>query len=324
MPTVRFEGNTYEAAPNETVLDTLLRSGIAAPHSCKAGACGTCRMRAVFGNVSVGAQSGLRTTEVSEGIFHPCQQKVTGDFVVERDKSTPTFETKIVHKFMASHDVVIARLAAPEGFEFRAGQFIRVNHLAPASRCYSIASLPHTSSLELHIRLLKLGVMSYWWANEAEIGSKVSFEGPFGSCSYDLPQNQPMLLIGSGTGLAPLLGVVRDAMDSGHIAPIRIYLGGADFESHYLTDDLLEMAAANPQFKFVPCTDRPVPDQRFRAGSPCQAALNDNPKLAGWAVYTCGHPLLVQDTKKRAFLAGAKIQDIFSDPFVDQSVQRAA
>ncbi|MBE2293296.1 MAG: (2Fe-2S)-binding protein, partial [Phycisphaerales bacterium] len=41
MPIIRFNGNTYECPETETVLQTLLASGVALPHSCKAGVCHT-------------------------------------------------------------------------------------------------------------------------------------------------------------------------------------------------------------------------------------------------------------------------------------------
>jgi len=51
MPTITFDNRSYTLTPGETVLDGLTRNGVSIPHSCKAGACQSCLMRATAGSV---------------------------------------------------------------------------------------------------------------------------------------------------------------------------------------------------------------------------------------------------------------------------------
>ena len=58
------------------------------------------------------------------------------------------------------------------------------------------------------------------------------------------------------------------------------------------------------------------PEPRHREGRADLVALTDWPNLKGWRVFLCGHPEMVKSAKKRAFLSGAAMQDIYADPFV--------
>jgi ferredoxin-NADP reductase len=79
------------------------------------------------------------------------------------------------------------------------------------ARAYSIASQPDAADgcVELHVRVLSSGRMSSWLGGGQAVGERVSLRGPIGECFY-LPGNpqQPLLLAGTGTGLAPLWGIV--------------------------------------------------------------------------------------------------------------------
>ena len=59
-----------------------------------------------------------------------------------------------------------------------------------------------------------------------------------------------------------------------------------------------------------------MPTEDFEQGRANEVALKKVSDLKGWRVYLCGHPDMVNDTKKQAFLKGASMQDIFSDPFL--------
>jgi NAD(P)H-flavin reductase len=109
------------------------------------------------------------------------------------------------------------------------------------TRSYSLASLASDSLLELHVAVRPWGFMSRWLTTS--IGQPVGLRGPFGECCYR-PDNRrrPLLLIGTGTGLAPLMGVLRDALTRGHSGPIRIYHGARNLDGLYLWQALLKLA----------------------------------------------------------------------------------
>jgi NAD(P)H-flavin reductase len=80
-------------------------------------------------------------------------------------------------------------------------------------------------------------------------------------------------------------------------------------------DELRRFSSDYENFQYNPCADVDA-GSHCREGRADQLAFADLPSLKGWRVYLCGHPDMVKSSKKRAFLAGASIQDIYSDPFV--------
>ena len=158
--------------------------------------------------------------------------------------------------------------------------------------------------------------MSEWIHESLNIGDAITIQGPFGNCFYAPSSSDGgILLVGTGSGLAPLWGIIKDALRQRHAGRIRLYHGSWKPEGLYLVDELRRLAEEHPNFEYVPCVDDGShPD--FRQGRADSIALADNPTLKQWSVYLCGHPEMVKSMKKRAFLSGASMQDIYSDPFV--------
>ena len=80
MPAIEYEGNSYALVEKESVLDALLRNGVKAAHSCKAGSCGSCLMRAAQGDLPARSQSGLKDSWKAQGYFLACVCQPKTDF----------------------------------------------------------------------------------------------------------------------------------------------------------------------------------------------------------------------------------------------------
>jgi len=320
MPLLQFQQKTYDCAPGETVLDCLTREGEAIPSSCRSGSCQTCLMRAVSGAAPpAAAQNGLKPTLRAQGYFLACvcrpqegmEVVLAGEDVAQR---TPAV---VVGKERLNADILRLTLRCARPFEYQAGQFAHLYRNDGLSRSYSLAGLPRPDGLvEFHVRRLPGGAMSAWIHETLEVGDTIDVAGSYGNCFYmpDAP-TQGMLLIGTGSGLAPLWGIVSDALKQGHTGPIRLYHGSWKPEGLYLGDALRHLAAEHPNFTYVPCVDKDATEDH-REGRADLLAHADLPDLKGWRVYLCGHPDMVKSARKRAFLAGASIQEIYADPFV--------
>lgn len=202
------------------------------------------------------------------------------------------------------------RLTTDAAFDYRPGQYLTLLRDDGLARSYSLASLPRERSLELHVRVLEGGRMSQWLAREANIGTSMSLMGPSGDCFY-VPgrEEQPMLLAGTGTGLAPLYGIVRDALAAGHQGPIHLVHGVASRAGLYLRPELAELMAGHAN---VTCTASVLAED----GPMEKAVLASHPSLKGWRAYVCGDPAIVQRMRKTLFLAGAALNDIHADAFL--------
>lgn len=97
-----------------------------------------------------------------------------------------------------------------------------------------------------------------------------------------------MLLIGTGSGLAPLIGIARDALNQQHTGDIYLYHGSHDAAGLYLVDELREMAEHYPNFHYVPCVSGDDVTEQYQAGRAVDVALAAHPDLTGWRVFLRG------------------------------------
>jgi NAD(P)H-flavin reductase/ferredoxin len=319
MPLLLFQKSTYDCAQGETVLDCLTRQGATVPSSCRSGVCQTCLMRSTNGAPPAAAQNGLKPTLREQGYFLACMCRPAADMEIALagEDVAPRTAATVVAKEALNGDIVRLALSCHKPLDYRAGQFAHITRDDGLSRSYSLANLPREDGvIEFHVRRLPDGEMSGWIHQELSAGDTVEVAGPFGSCFYmPGPADQGILLIGTGSGLAPLYGIVSDALQQGFAGPIRLYHGSWKPEGLYLVEELRQLGAEYPNFTYVPCVDAdPLPG--YSEGRADLVALSDLPSLRGWRVYLCGHPEMVKHAKKRVFLAGASMQDIYADPFV--------
>lgn len=318
MPRITFDHHSYTVRENESVLDALTRHGVAVPSSCRSGVCQTCMMRATRGTPPAEAQKGIKESLRVRNYFLACACKPTEDMeaALPSDDDVPQSSAIVVGKTPLNDNIIRLRLLCPAPFTYRAGQFVNVHH-GDWVRSYSLASVPGQDDfLELHVQRVSNGRMSGWLHDACIVGDPVHLQGPLGDCYYTAErQDQPLLLIGTGSGLAPLWGIARDALRQGHRGPIHLFHGGRQADDLYLTHELRALAAVYPQFSYTPCISRGEVGEGYAAGRANEVALQRHPHLKGWRVFLCGNAAMVKTVKKRAFLAGAALSDIHADPF---------
>jgi NAD(P)H-flavin reductase/ferredoxin len=317
MAAIEFEGQVFSLVENESVLDALLRNGIKAPHSCKAGSCGSCLMRAAEGTVPPRAQAGLKDSWKTQGYFLACVCRPQTDLKLASVGSDAQLGATINALELLSNDVLRVLLRCDVPLSFRAGQYVTIIREGGLARSYSIASLPDQSDLELHVRRIAGGKMSGWLHGEARIGDRVSVLGPSGECFY-VPgkEDQPILLVGTGTGLAPLYGILHDALRHGHRGPIHLFHGALHKGGLYLVEELRRLMTSHSHVVYTPAVLNGNGTDDVAVGPIDQLVLQRFPKLTGWRGYVCGDPALVQSLKKKLFLSGMASREIFADAFV--------
>ncbi|MDH5325867.1 MAG: FAD-binding oxidoreductase [Gammaproteobacteria bacterium] len=315
---VRFEGKKYQAEAEESVLECLERHGISVPNSCRSGICQGCLMRTVDGNPPSSAQKGLKSSLISQNYFMACSCKASLDLEVALPNSEGfIFDTQVVQKQQLSPEIVCVRLTRPENYDYFSGQYLTLYKEAGLGRSYSLASVPHMDDyLELHVRKVAGGTVSTWIHEELCEGDSLQISHAAGNCFYvDSDPDQPLLLIGTGCGLSPLVGVIRAALTQGHRGPIKLYHGSSNAAGLYLFERLRHLSEDYPQFTFVQSQSRNAPEN-VRHGRATDLALADHPDLKGWRAFICGTTEVVKATRRAVFLAGTSMQDIYSDEFI--------
>lgn len=319
MPNITFQGTSYRLREGETLLEGLTGQGVSLPSSCRNGVCQTCLMRSLEGTPPPQAQHGLKDTLRAQNYFLPCICKPETDMEIALpgEDAVCRVTARVVGRELLNADILRLRLLPEMPFPYRAGQFVQLHREDGLVRSYSLASLPdETEELELHVRRLPGGAMSEWLHQDVQVGDSLTVAGPAGNCFYiEGKPEQGILLIATGSGLAPLWGIVRDALRQGHRGPITLFHGSWTPEGLYLTQDLRRLAREYPQFTYAPCVDTEATDGLL-AGRADQNAFAAQRDLKGWRVFLCGHPDMVAGAKKKAYLSGASLGEIYADPFV--------
>ena len=324
MIEVVYEDLVLTLKEGENLLDGLLQRGVAVPHGCRTGSCQSCLLKCSSGDIPKGAQQGLKDSQILNHLLLACQCFPEGPMQI----SLPASEQKkhqatVTHLTRRNSTIMEVGLEVKPPLEYRAGQYIHLYRPDGTGRCYSLASVPSLdANLILHVEAYPNGALSQWIHQALSVGDWVSISDAAGDCLY-IPgtPDQPLLLIGTGSGLAPLYGILRDALEYGHQGPIHLYHGSRNKKGLYLEDELNELMATHPQFNYQPCVSGNQTKLRppLLKGRAAEIALAAHEDLSGWRVYLCGDPEMVKTTQFQVFLAGASPREIHVDAFESQA-----
>ncbi len=326
MPVITYQDRQYESSTDESVLDALLRHNIDIPYSCKTGVCSTCVMLGDKDDIPKHATKGLKETLVDQGYFLACQCVPPAHMVVRKAGDFGFFDkARVLRKDSLSRSVCRLSLRPPPDLRYRAGQYIHVRIGNGQIRSYSLASLPEQDDcLELHIKRMENGIVSNWLVDELQAGDDLDIRGPFGDCFY-LPENphHKIVMIATGTGLAPLLGIVRDAIHKRHQGQIELYHGVRDSADLYLDGDLKNIVSGHSSFRYFPCVSglNGQNNKNVYPGRASEYAFANNRTMKDCLVYLCGSPQMVAHARKQAYLDGADMKHIYADPFVTRDLR---
>ena len=313
-----------ETHAGESVLNAFQRRGITIPFSCRSGVCHVCLQKCTDGEIPGAAQKGLGAELCAQGYFMPCMCIPTSDMKIAAPDGL--FQrTQVHHKQMLSPYVWRILLEPPADFSYKAGQFINVRRADGITRAYSLASLPSEDYfLEIHVQRKDSGTMSNWIIDALNIGDTIEIQQAQGTSYYQAESpGQAMLLIATGTGLAPLCGIVRDALHQGHQSEIHLYHGGRDAERFYLRNRLRVLEQLHDNFHYHECvSSNPLIPFYCEAGRADDAAFSRHLHLENWQVYLAGLAEMVDKASATATKNGAKPGNIYSSAFGLRDLRR--
>ena len=148
-------------------------------------------------------------------------------------------------------------LSLPEPLPHYAGQHVDVRLTAPdgyqARRSYSIASAPETSgTIELAVERLDNGEVSPFFHDVAVVGDVVELRGPIGGhFIWSVTEGGPLMLVGSGSGVVPLMSMIRHRAAQHSTVPALLLYSARTWDDVIFRDELLALDAANDGFAFV-------------------------------------------------------------------------
>ena len=312
MPEITHGPLTWSVTAGSNLLDALNGAGLNVPYSCRAGSCHACLVRCLDGEPEDARPDALDPARRMEGWRLACQCSVSGNLnVAVFDPAREGLPARVRGLDWLSGDVLRLRLMPERPLRYHAGQHLLLWTESGIARPYSLASIPVDDSwLEFHLDCSRPGTFSEA-ALTLAIGDRLRLgQLHAGALRYDPDwQSRPLLLMASGTGLAPLWGILREALRREHQGPIRL-MHFCRGES-YLQAALMHLAAKHSNLSVEVTAREQLHSglQALRVASRHEFAL------------ICGASDFVDACAKRMFLAGLPRGHILSDAFVARQAE---
>lgn len=309
MPDIRVGEHCWSVAAGSNLLDALNEAGLAVPYSCRAGSCHACMVRCLDGQPQDARPEALDPVKRQQGWRLSCQCRVESDVHVALfDPLQDGIGASVVGVDWLSQTVLRLRLEPERLLRYQAGQHLVLWSAGGVARPYSLASLPGEDRfLEFHLDCRQPGAFCAA-ARQLRVGDAMRLgELRGGALHYDPDwQERPLWLLAAGTGLAPLWGILREALRQDHHGPIRLLHLAHDDGEHYLAEALMTLVESHPQLQVELLT----PQMLAQSLAALRLQARQTITLA------CGSAASVEQFSRRMFLAGLPRNQLFADTFV--------
>ncbi|MGN6609914.1 MAG: NADH:ubiquinone reductase (Na(+)-transporting) subunit F [Jatrophihabitans sp.] len=331
--TVEPLGVDVECRADQNILDACLRQGVNLPHACTHGTCATCKVDVVDGSVDLGDASAfaLMEFERSEGKALICTACPRSDVTIEADVDEE--EDVVFHPVRdfvgtvreiddCARDTRRLIVDLDDDIAFNPGQYVQVS--VPGQGCtrsWSIASPPaQPRTIELHIRRTPGGLATDGWVfGRLAVGDGIRISGPYGRFFLREARDEPAILIGGGTGLAPLKAMVRHVLEGGVGPRLYLYHGARTIADLYDVDYFRALEAEHGgRFHYRPVLSEDAVDG-VAEGFVTDAVDADYDTCAGHTAYLCGPPAMVDAALKLLMRKRLFPRDIYRENFFDAS-----
>ena len=323
-------GVIFTVNEGESVLTAALRQGVMLPYSCKNGTCGSCKGQLESGEVHYPFHPPLALSreEIGEGQALLCQAEPTGNLVIRareieavRDIHIRKMPARVTEKTLLSPDVMRIKLKLPNAqrLQFLAGQYLEILLAEGKRRAFSIASSPQSEDeIELHIRHVDGGGFTGWVFDELKERDILRLEAPLGTFFVRNDKiERPMIMMGGGTGFAPLKSMLEDLLAHHDQRPLHLFWGAGNRADLYMHEQVKQWAAQNEHIQYSTALLEPGDAAATDSynGFAHQAVLQQYADLSNFDIYMSGPPAMI-DASRSAFLEnGAEKRRIFFDSF---------
>ncbi|MHC3003845.1 2Fe-2S iron-sulfur cluster-binding protein [Gordonia sp. GN26] len=302
-----------EVAEDESILDAAFRQGIHLMHGCREGRCSACKSYMLDGDVQMDNYSTFACNEAeeAEGYVLLCRSYAYSDCEIEllnfdEDEllggaPIQDVRTRVTAIEPVTADIVSLRLdvVEPETFEFKPGQYVDLS--VPGTeekRSFSIATTQATpDKLEFLIKKYPGGLFAGLLSDGLSPGDEIMINGPYGSCTLRNGHVLPIVCIGGGAGMAPLLSLLRHISETGLNRPVRFYYGARTAADLFYLDEIAALGEKIADFRFVACLSESAdgaPDGvEVAEGNVTDIVNSHESDLARTEVYFCGPPPMV-------------------------------
>jgi ferredoxin-NAD(P)+ reductase (naphthalene dioxygenase ferredoxin-specific) len=311
----------------QNLLDVLRENAVPISYSCMSGRCGTCRCKVTQGQVQHSGPENGRPEMEQDAYVLACQSVLTDSCTIE----IPDMDEVVVHPakiikgtVMAietlTHDIRRLRIKPAKPMAFSPGQYASLQFTPDHIRPYSWAGLPDDEEMEFQIRQVPGGRVTDYVFSTLKVGDAVRISGPLGTAYLRQKHTGPMLCVGGGNGIAPIVSIVRGAMAADMHNPVHVYFGVRSQEDSYDLERLRRIAQEHGNMTLhVVVATGPVSDDQ-RSGLVTDAIQQDLPALNNFVGYFCGAPAMVEALSSLAQSLGMPLDKIHADAFYPSGI----
>lgn len=326
-----INGISIEVRPRETLLQAALRQGIDFPHSCRVGGCASCKCRLVEGRVRELTESGyiLSDAELDAGYILACQSVPKGNVRIEVDlarrQATRQVRGRVVEQERLTHDITRLVIQLDDSLAYQAGQYaeLTLDSLPQQPRSFSFASPVQVDArVSFFIRKVPGGLFTGLVDEQSLLGQGVTVSGPLGGFHLR-PDAAPLLLVAGGSGLAPVLAILQDALSSGVARPATLLFGAREERDLYALDAINAIAVQwRAPFRFVPVLSAATADAPWQGARGLVTTQIKYLLEPDAHVYLCGPPAMIDSAVDLLRLHGVPPEHIHTDRFTTQQEAR--
>jgi len=330
---VRFEpvGIDIEVDEDETVLNAAFRQGVMLMHGCKEGQCSACKSFLLDGELQMDRYStfALADYESEEGYVLLCRSHAYSDLEVELinyDEDMIRSGLPVVSGWTTvesiselTHDITALTLRLKEnGLRFHPGQYVDIS--IPGTEAHRSFSMANTSAmdgqLEFIVKRYPGGKFSGLLEGQLKVGDPLEITGPYGAFTLRVSSDRKLVFVGGGAGMAPILSLLRQMVESGNEREAVFYYGARGESDLMLLDEMAEITQQLPKFRFVPCLSHEWPDDwSAETGMVTDVLEKCETGLAECDLYLCGPPPMIDAALPLLAGMGVPESQIYYDKF---------
>jgi ferredoxin-NADP reductase len=214
-------------------------------------------------------------------------------------------------------------LAVPGWMAHKAGQHVDIRLTAEdgyqAQRSYSISSPPENPQVELTVETIEEGEVSPYLTGEVRPGDKFELRGPIGGFFvWTAGIMGPLVLIGGGSGVAPLMAILRHRAKAGASGQATLIYSSRTFDDIIYREELERLAEADPSLRIVHTLTRGQPPGWSGYGRRIDPAMLQElgvPHLPGSNVFICGPSGMVESASQALIALGIEAANIKTERF---------
>ncbi len=321
--------DSFIVTEKETILKSALKQGVNFPYSCKVGGCAACKCQLVSGKVKQLTDAGyiLSAEDLQNNYILACQSIPKTDVTLNVDLSAAAARQVsgvIFAQKKLTHDITQLDIRLEEPVRYKAGQYARITlkKFSDVSRPYSFASESQqdASLIRFFIREVPNGKISPLVNNENLIDEPVVIEAPMGDFYLQDPSSKsPLLFIAGGSGLAPVVALLQEALAYGGNRPVTLLFGARSQKDLYYLDEIGELEKQwDSTFVFSQVLSEEQENSEWTGSRGWVGDEIKRQPKADWEVYLCGPPAMIDQSMEQLALIGIPKSRMFADRFISE------